>query len=128
MGIFLKSTNGEPDLVDPRQTVVGHVQGVAVADLTVLATRNLMLDRFAIREHILQDNHTNCYIVYDARLYDRETYSVALWVKPSEIVAAGGTDPKPGWGLQLTDDLFSQMRLRALEIFATTQQDIYKPS
>ena len=125
MGFYLKAENGSPDDVNPISIIQGHVDDQKVE---VLTSRPVMIGiegkNFMMREHILQDNYTNVYIVYDARLSDGETYSHGLRLKPSEIEAGGGVDPKPGWGLRLSEETLSGCRRMALEIFARTQQSI----
>ena len=125
MGFYLKAENGSPDDVDPVSIIKGHVDDQTVE---ILSSRPVMITiegkNFLMREHVLQDNFTNVYLVYDARLSDGETYSHGLRLKPSEIKAGGGVDPKPGWGLRLTEETLSECRRMALEIFANTQRSI----
>jgi len=123
-GLYLNSHNGPPDFVDPISIVKGDVPSQL---LKVKLSRNVIIDKFMMKEHILVDNYFNIYFVYDAKLSDGDTYSHGMRLKPSKVAEGGGSNPE-NVEPYLSDDNIKKCRLDALTTFSRTQHAIFKGS
>jgi hypothetical protein len=88
----------------------GHAQKLVILrTMTVANPRN----RSQMVERLAEDQWTNVYLIYSAKLSDGEIWEVADRVKPSVIAQHGG----------MTDALFDNFRMKAFMAFDA--QELY---
>jgi len=133
MGFYLKSWNGEPDTVDPRERFVGYIPGLTLDKLKVMSSENITIgsgsSRFLMREHIIRgmEEFVNTWVVYHAKLPDNETHEVSYRIKPSVIQKAGGTDEGfSEWAVRIPEAVLKDYRGKALDAFAKTAKKLKK--
>ena len=100
--------------LNPEDLISGHngeKQILKVKRTLVVTKPN---GRTQCTERICDDQWGNTYLVYSAKLSDREVYEVADYVKPSVLKKYGG----------FTDSMLDDFRAKAFHAFAEAEKSI----